>query len=292
MQIKLSTPVNPESTETQLNVNDILTGIGSCFAANMLTKLFSAGFHGMINPNGIVYNAVSIAKSLERIVTGQIYSESDFFFFNNLWHSWEHHGVFSKSNLEEAVLSANNSLNKFCNSLKYSKCIIITPSTSVVYIHKKSSIITANCHKVPNTEFNKKMLSYSENMNALNNIVNYVKELNNKAIVLFTLSPVRHYPGNPVLNSVSKATLRSAIHDTVNAYENIFYFPSYEILMDELRDYRYYKDDLLHPSTTAENIIFDRFLHTWVEPSTVTKIYAMIRKHKADFHIQNRNKPS
>jgi archaellum biogenesis ATPase FlaH len=176
MNIKLSTVVNPEYSGTKLNDNDIILGIGSCFAANILTKLLNGGFQGMSNPNGIVYNAVSIAKSLERIVSNKIYSEQDFFFYNNLWHSWEHHGSFSKQILNEAVNLANNSIQKFRNLLESSKCIIITPSSSVVYKHIKTSTITANCHKVPNGEFKRKLLTYSENLNALNNIINFIKK--------------------------------------------------------------------------------------------------------------------
>jgi len=287
MNIKLSTVVNPEYSGTKLNDNDIILGIGSCFAANILTKLLNGGFQGMSNPNGIVYNAVSIAKSLERIVSNKIYSEQDFFFYNNLWHSWEHHGSFSKQILNEAVNLANNSLQKFRNLLESSKCIIITPSSSVVYKHIKTSTITANCHKVPNGEFKRKLLTYSENLNALNNIINFIKKINHDTAILFTLSPVRHYPGDPVLNSVSKATLRSAINDIINTDNNVYYFPSYEILTDELRDYRYYKEDMLHPSTQAENIIFDKFLQSWIEKNTIQKIYQALKNLKAQRHIQN-----
>jgi hypothetical protein len=285
MKIKLITSVIPPPALRKLNENDICLGIGSCFAANMLEKLFNAGFKGMINPNGIVYNAVSIAKSLDRIVREELYTENDFFFFNNLWHSWEHHGTFSNKNLNTALSSANSSLQKFRRYMSKCKCFIITPSSSVVYEYKKENIITANCHKVPNKEFNRKILSCNENINALRSIINSVRQINKNTEILFTLSPVRHYPGDPQLNSVSKASLRYAIHHILDADNNIFYFPSYEILMDELRDYRYYKDDLMHPSETAVNIIFQKFMESRIEKESIIKIETALKQKRSEKHI-------
>jgi len=291
MKIKLSTPVVFScQPERPLNHSDIFVGIGSCFAENMLAKLFNAGIDGMSNPNGIVYNCVSIAKSLKRIEFSDYYTEKDFFLFNGLWHSWEHHGSFSKSKIETAVFNVNSALEKFKNYLQSASCVVITPSSSVVYQLVEESLIVANCHKVPNNRFKQKLLSFSDTTAALNQIINSIKKINPEAIVLFTLSPVKHYPGDLELNSVSKAILRHCIDQCIDITEKIFYFPAYEIMIDELRDYRFYKDDMLHPSALAENIIFDKFIKNWFSAESREKIYSTLKQLKSQVHISNTQK--
>jgi len=275
MNIKLSTPVLiRDKIVRKIKSNDKIIGVGSCFSEVMLNKLFSYGFEGMINPNGIVYNAVSIAKSFRRLEENLLYTKEEIFEYNKLWHSWEHHGSFSKLNLSETINAINANFNQFREMLIKANCIILTFSSSVIYELTESHNIVANCHKVPGNKFEKKLLTSRQNLESLRIIYSSIKKLNSNAMIIFTLSPVRHYPGNLQLNSVSKANLLSAITEFIDSINdsNCFYFPAFEILMDELRDYRFYKNDMLHPSELAEELIFNRFTEAFMTSDCREKI--------------------
>jgi len=275
-------------TEIKLNPKDypkfkaksIWCGIGSCFSENLLLLLEQCGFEVKQNPSGIIYNSYSISQVITRAVDENYYSEDDFFEHAGLWHSWEHHGRFSNADLETAVENANQALKGFREQLKIADAIVLTPSSSVVYSYDGE--IVANCHKVNNNSFEQKILSPEENREFLTDAVNKIKELNSGCKVIFTLSPVRHYPGNLVLNARSKANLLSAIHEIPDS----IYFPAYEILHDELRDYRFYKTDLLHPSEQTVQIICSRFIRTLFETEAINIMdkelaKTKLKKHKA-----------
>jgi GSCFA family len=278
------TPVNIEPLEDKISPDDIIVGIGSCFAQSMLDRLFSYGFAGMQNPSGIVYNAVSISRIVERAVINRPFTEDEFFEFNGKWRSWEHHGAFSRPTLEAAVSVVNESLMQFRELLSKAKYFIITPSSSVVYKLRETGQVLANCHKVPNSMFERRLLEVDENLQALTELRNAVEQLNPVCRLLFTVSPVRHYPGDLSLNSVSKANLLAAVRKTVDLHSNSNYFPAYEIMQDELRDYRFYKSDMLHPSPLAEDIIFEHFVENCCTADAVDKITAGIKRCKAEAH--------
>ncbi len=276
-KIKDKTQVKVAKCANQLDTKSIITGIGSCFAQNILKQLYCLGMQGKQNPAGIIYNAVSIQKIITRIINEEYLTTNDFFQFNEKWHSWDLHGRFSEKELFDAVENAKSAFCTFRNYLEKSNLFVITPSSSVIYKHIKSNTITANCHKVPNYEFKREMLSVKENYEALSDTIKAVKKFNPKCSIMFTLSPVRHYPGDLVLNSTSKANLLSAINECIYDYEDILYFPSYEIVLDELRDYRYYTDDLLHINDTARRIILQRFMDAYIVPES---IYLMKQNEK------------
>lgn len=197
-------------------------------------------------------------ESLKRCSEKLFYTEDEFFKHNGLWHSWQHHGSFSSPDKKAALEKMNKSLANFAEFLEKSSVLIITYSSSVVYIYEEK--IIANCHKVPGKKFSKRVLSVQENIKYMMEAVKEIRKINSKCKIILTLSPVRHYPGNLELNSLSKANIRSAISE-ISEGHNIYYFPSYEIMMDELRDYRFYNEDMLHPSSLAEKIILERFLN-------------------------------
>jgi hypothetical protein len=284
--LKLSTPVKIYPNDYNFSIDATVTGIGSCFAQDILEKLFAFGFKGAQNPNGIVYNAWSIAESLKRVVAAELYTKDEFFEFDGVWHSWNHHGNFSCALLEEAVEKANSSLENFRNMLQKSDMVIITPSSSVIYEYSKEARIVANCHKVPNNEFERKCLTAEQDYQALKSSIENIFELNSKCLILFTLSPVRHYPGDLILNAKSKAHLLTAIHQCVNEFEQVSYFPSYEIVLDELRDYRFFKEDMQHPSELARKIILTRFIETFFDENTAIAITEAVKKNKAERHIK------
>lgn len=284
-RIKLSTPVKIVSLSKKFSADTVLTGIGSCFAQNVLDRFFTCGFSGVQNPTGIVYNAVSIAGAVRHVAEGIDFNPSDFFEYLDKWRSWEHHGSFAADSLEAAVEKANNALRHFSEALRSSGLFVVTPSSSVVYVHKESGTIVANCHKVPNHEFERRLLSFDENVRAFDSVVQNVMAVNPDCRIVFTLSPVRHYPGELTLNSVSKAGLRLALHRVCEAYpENVSYFPSYEIMMDELRDYRFYKDDMLHPSQLATDIIFNAFIDNYFTAEAGKTLEDGIKRGKASQH--------
>ena len=280
---KLFTQVNCPAAAFSVSFSDSVCGIGSCFAKDVLDILFSAGIKGMGNPSGIIYNAVSIANILEQVAGKYVFSEKDFFEYGGLYHSWEHHGDFSCPELQNSVDAANKASSNFYDELKKASLLLLTPASSVVYEYVKSGRIVAHCHKVPGNEFKKRILSVSDNLDALKRAVQAALSVNPSLRIILTLSPVRHYPGDLVLNARSKANLLSAIHELEP--ENVFYFPSYEIVLDELRDYRFFEQDMLHPSGTAREIVFERFVETYFDASAQEKIKAGLKESRRNAHI-------
>lgn len=278
-EIKINAKDYPE-----FNENSIWCGVGSCFSENLLLLLEQCAFKVSQNPSGIIYNSYSISQIITRAVDENYYSEDDFFEHTELWHSWEHHGRFSSSNLQEAVRNANLALKKFSERLKIADAIVLTPSSSVVYCLKDTKKIVANCHKVNNNNFEQRILSSGENRKYLTEALNKIKKYNADCKIIFTLSPVRHYPGNLVLNARSKANLLSALHEVCNDL-NCLYFPAYEILHDELRDYRFYKTDMLHPSEQAVELICARFIKTFFNKEALNVMDKELAKAKLRSHL-------
>ncbi|HBJ95667.1 MAG TPA: hypothetical protein DDZ11_04180 [Lentisphaeria bacterium] len=230
----------------------VVSSVGSCFADEVAGQLADAGLDVLRNPNGIVYNPVSLADS----VLGK---DADLFEFNGLWHSWNHHGSFSsvlRGELEQKIESARSA---FREHLRKSDLLILTPASAVVFQLIENQQIVANCHKVPGTRFQRRLLTFQECCAALNSIAEFTASFAPECRMVFTLSPVRHNPGDLVLNSRSKSLVLNAIHECCDRFENAFYFPAFEIMNDELRDYRFYKEDMLHPNALAVDIITRSF---------------------------------
>ncbi len=283
-KIKFNTPVQQEKT-ANYEYDTVISGIGSCFADNLLNSLYDSGFSGMNNPTGIVYNSASIKTAIEYSCNQKQWTDKNFFKHNSLWHSWDHHGSFSSPDLNKAVIHANEVMEAFTNTLKKCGLFVMTPSSSVVYALKDSGRITANCHKVPQTKFERKLLSVNDNYAYLTQCVNLINKFNPSCKIIFTLSPVRHYPGDPVLNARSKAVLLSAIHQCIDKHQDCCsYFPAYEILNDELRDYRFYAEDMVHPSELTRKIIRSRFLDAFFSPTAIEQIIASEKQQKAAGH--------
>ena len=273
-------------TEIKLNSKDfpkfseksIWCGVGSCFSENLLSLLEQCGFEVSQNPSGIIYNSYSISQVIARAINEAYYSENDFFEHAGNWHSWEHHGKFSNTDLKTAVANTNSSLRKFRKKLEVADAIVLTPSSSVVYCYNGD--IVANCHKINNNKFEQKILSPEENKKNLSETVKNIRKFNANIKIIFTLSPVRHYPGNLILNARSKANLLSVLHEIPES----IYFPSYEILHDELRDYRFYKTDLLHPSEQAVQLIRGRFIKIFFKNNALTIMDKELAKEKLRKH--------
>ncbi len=261
---------------------------GSCFAANMADLLAAAGVKCEQNPNGILYNPYSLYDSFRRIAEEIGYTAEDFVECDGLWHGWCHHGSFSRASLEEAVCFAEKERIRFAELLRQADLVILTPASASVFELRENRRIVANCHKLPGTLFRRRLLSYGECVDALEGTVEAVRRLNSFCRIMFTLSPVRHNPGDLVTNARSKALLLAAIHECVDRLPETFYFPAYEIVMDELRDYRFFKEDLCHPNETAVRIVTRSFAAVCFGERVLAMLDEAERKLRRSRHIEIR----
>jgi len=241
--------------------------IGSCFSENIGNKLGENLFDIDTNPFGVIYNPLSMAKALARIIDLKLFNQEDLFQSRGLYHSWEHHGSFSGQSVEstiskinERILGANAQLNS-PNSF-----IILTFGSSNAFF--KQGQIVANCHKTPNSEFSRELLPLSEMVEVWCSLLNRIKEINTDVKVLITVSPVRHLRDGLISNSRSKSRLFELSHSLCETFEFCNYFPSYEIAIDELRDYRFFEQDMTHPNSLAIDYIWQRLMESRMEPST------------------------
>ena len=216
-------------------------------------------FQNTTNPFGIIFNPVSIEKLMYRIVNQIEFTEKDIFFYNDLWHCYEVHAELSNPDKEVFLKTLNKILTVTHSQIDLLTHCLITYGTSWVYRNNASGEIVANCHKVPQKQFTKELLSVETIEKSITNIVSLVHQINKKVQFIFTVSPVRHIKDGFVENNISKANLISALHSSLFHLLTSSYFPSYEILLDELRDYRFYKEDMLHPNQVAIDYIWKRF---------------------------------
>lgn len=253
-----------------IDYNSKIVSFGSCFAENMGDKLLYYKFQTQVNPFGIIFNPFSIEKLIERVVLQRYFTKDDIFFFNERWHCYEVHSELSDADAEVVLSKLNRILSDTQKQLQQATHIIITYGTSWVYRHIETNAIVANCHKVPQKQFSKELLSIDSIQKSIQNTVSLIAILNPKYNFIFTVSPVRHLKDGFVENQVSKAHLIAAIYATTNTkQQTLNYFPSYEIMMDELRDYRFYADDMMHPSSMAIDYIWERFAATQIDASAI-----------------------
>ena len=234
--------------------------LGSCFSENIVGKFAYYKFQATSNPFGIIFNPFSIEKIVSRIVNKEFFTEKDVFFHNERWHCYEVHSELSIENKEEFLNQLNLIIQQSNNLIIQSTSIIITYGTSWVYRLKSNKKVVANCHKVPQNQFEKEILSVETIEKSIQNTIDLIHKINPKCNVIFTVSPVRHIKDGFVENQRSKAHLITAVQSIMNYELGIAnYFPSYEIMMDELRDYRFYDSDMLHPNQVAIDYIWERF---------------------------------
>ena len=262
--MKFTTPVNIKPNKT-IDHNSRIVMLGSCFAENIGKKLIDCGFNVVMNPMGILYNPISIFSALERIVKGRVFTEDELFCHNGLWTSFMHHGSFSHADKNEALKMMNERLKEGHEQLKDATHLIITFGSAEVY--ERNGKVVSNCHKLPAREFTHRLLSINE----INNLYkSFVIETQNIAPLqtIFTVSPVRYLGDGAHHGQINKATLLLATNEICKK-TGADYFPSYEIMMDELRDYRYYAEDMIHPSDVAINYIFERFAETYLTDEAI-----------------------
>ncbi len=241
--------------------------IGSCFTENIGAKLKQFKWDVLENPNGILFNPVSISNSINSYIENKRYTESDLFYHNESWHSWQHHSRFSYPNQTTCLDMINHSQEVANDSLQKCDWVLITLGSSFVY-ELEDGVGVANCHKIPTDKFSKKLLSASEIQILLGEMLQKLFQYNPIAKVIFTISPVRHLRDGFVENNRSKANLITAVHGLVDGDNRLFYFPAYELVIDDLRDYRFFAEDMVHPNYSATNYVWEKFIATCVDESS------------------------
>lgn len=269
MLLQTKIPLEPQP-HNQIDFESKLLLVGSCFTENIGAKLNYFKFRHLLNPFGILFHPKAIEKLFTNVINEKEYTEDDLFFFNEQWHCFEVHSKLSNSNKEEILRSLNSAIKSTHQQLSESTHVIITLGTAWVYRHNESDTQVANCHKVPQKEFSKELLSVKEITESLEASISLIRSMNSKASIIFTLSPVRHLKDGFIENNRSKAHLLSGIHKWVEPRKNIHYFSSYELMMDELRDYRFYSEDMIHPNQTAIDYIWKKFQQVWISEKGAT----------------------
>lgn len=266
MELILHFPVKPPAA--QINLKDTILLMGSCFAEEIGQKMHDRRFNVHINPHGILYNPLSLAQAADDYLTAKVYSQDDLIQHDGLWHSFRHHGRFSQPDADAVLQHINSEIGRAHAQLKAARWLILTFGSAFVYQHKKSSAPVANCHKVPAAEFEKLLLNKQTIVTAWEEQLQTLKKSNPQLNILFTISPVRYVRDGVVENNRSKGILIDALHTLVERHSNCFYFPAYEIVIDELRDYRFFKDDLVHPNHLAVNYVWEKFAGAMCDPAT------------------------
>ena len=243
--------------------------MGSCFSENIGNKLKNSKFSVNVNPFGILYNPISISNAVNRLLDKKYFSEHDFIHHNDYYHSLMHHGSFSDTNLDRAIEQVNIEFNMAYNQLEKADVLLITLGTSYVFRWKESKEVVGNCHKIASDKFSREMLSIETIFLAWSELINRIIATNPDIKILFTVSPIRHFKDGAHENQLSKAILHLSVDSLMREFpENTFYFPAYEIVMDQLRDYRFYTEDMLHPTELTQNYIWERFSNTYFNNDT------------------------
>lgn len=271
-----------KETKNRINYNSKLVLLGSCFSKNIGNKLTYFKFQTYQNPFGILFHPKAIENLITNAINEKEYVSKDLIFQDERWHSFDAHSNLSSSNQEILLKKLNSSVQATNKKLKKATHIIITLGTSWVYRSIETGAVVANCHKIPQKKFSKELLSIVEINKSLKTIISLLKSINKDINVLFTVSPIRHLKDGFIENTQSKSHLIAAIHNIIDC-KNVSYFPSYEIMMDELRDYRFYSEDMIHPNKIAINYIWEKFSETWFEENTgsIMKEIELIQKGMA-----------
>lgn len=242
----------------RISIRKPLLVMGSCFAENIGTLLQEQLFDVKINPFGIVYNPLSIVQQLMCIIRGKEFVADDLFEHNGLWHSWQHHGSFADADQDLVLSNINLQLEEAYLQLHKADWLIITLGSAFYYSLIDGQIVS-NCHKVPAAHFKKTIATETSIIIFFEKLFKQLQKINPNIKILFNVSPVRYVRDGLTENTISKSILQLAIHEIINKNDNCFYFPSYEIVIDELRDYRFYKADMVHPNEMAIAYIYEKF---------------------------------
>lgn len=265
--MKLITDIDIRGPKQGISYQDPVFLIGSCFTEHIGNKLQELKFTVCQNPHGILFDPISVCQSLVSYIEGKQYGPGDLFFYNELWQSWGHHSRFSGIDQEQVLKQINNSQQRATEFLKTAKWLIITLGSSYLYrLVQEGEKPVANCHRAPAPWFRKHLCAIDETVAALDNTLHRLFHLNPELQIIFTVSPVRHLRDGVVENNRSKARLLEAVHHLVGKFNRLHYFPAYELVIDVLRDYRFYDIDLAHPNYQATSYVLEQFKTYYIQP--------------------------
>ncbi|MFD2917167.1 GSCFA domain-containing protein [Psychroserpens luteus] len=283
MNLQTKIPLKP-NTYNQIDYHSKVLLLGSCFSENIGEKFEYFKFQKLQNPFGILFHPLAIESLITNAINEKEYTKDDIFFHNEQWHCYDSHSKFSNASEIELLQNLNNQIRSTHQFLKEASNVIITLGTAWAYRFIETDEFVANCHKIPQKRFSKELLSVEQITESLEAIMSLVKSINPKVAFIFTVSPVRHIKDGFVDNTQSKSHLIAAIHQVIEPRNHNYYFPSYEIMMDELRDYRFYKEDMLHPNAIAVNYIWERFVQVWISEETKTTMKSVDEIQKGLSH--------
>ena len=274
------TRVDIPKSSFEISYRDRLMFLGSCFAEQMGMRMKEHGWAACVNPFGVLYNPLSVASGCKRLLEPKPFIESDLFEHNGIFHSFMHHGKFSGQSAADVLMEINRSQNVAADCFCKIACLVITFGTASVFRLKSDGRTVANCHKLPADRFESALLAVDQIVDEWSSLLDNLFIINPSVKVIFTVSPVRHWKDGAHGNQVSKSVLLLAQHALAGKYAGrIFYFPAYELMMDELRDYRFYADDLLHPSKVATDYIWERFCDTYLDTGAKDDLKAVEAIH-------------
>ncbi len=282
--MKLRTELKVDKLPITITHHTPILFLGSCFSENMGNNLQKYKFKCIVNPFGTIFNPISIAYLLKRSVNCTFEDENSLLLSQGIWVHPNYHSQLSHASKKETLNLINSQIEFTHQYLKQCKVIFLTLGTSIAYQLSESSSVVANCHKIPSNNFEKVELKISEMIGDLQKALHSLWEINSDIEVVFTVSPVRHIKDGIVENSFSKARLHVVVDELKNLYKKVFYFPSYEWVMDDLRDYRFYEDDLIHPSPLAVKYIWERYCMSYFDDKTMEIIGELDRIFSDENH--------
>ena len=272
--------------------SDKMMLIGSCFSDNIGAKLRDAMMQVEVNPFGTIFNPLSIAGAINKIIDDETIAGIELFMSNGVWNCYDFHSRFSMASKEAALERMNRSISTAHEHLAQCKSLVVTLGTAVVYRRRDTGEVVSNCHKVPQLEFTRRLASVDEITGALNATVERLHEFNPELRIIFTVSPIRHIADGLEMNSLSKAVLRVAINNVVRSHKEwVSYFPAFEIVIDDLRDYRFYTADMVHPTDVAIEYIWQTFQATYFDDHSTQAIARCERVSKRLKHRPMSNNP-
>jgi|APTNR8051073442_1049403.scaffolds.fasta_scaffold29334_1 hypothetical protein len=267
--MKFRTEAEVAQSPFKICYSDKVFCIGSCFAERMEQKLHVQKFSTLLNPFGILFQPFAIANCIESVIEKTYFRESDLVLQDGIYHSLQHHGDFSDTEAQQAIEKINQKIDEAHLFLKEADVLLITFGTAIVFEHKASGVVVGNCHRIPQSEFLKRILTVEEVVARMETTLQHTLRFNKKLKFIFSVSPVRYLSFGMHENQLAKATLLLAIDALQKKFDEAYYFPAYEIVMDDLRDYRFMNEDLIHPNEQATEYVWDKFCGAFFSTQTM-----------------------
>ncbi len=279
--MEFRTTVKTGENRGWLHHSDSVVLLGSCFSDNMGGKLHGALIKAMVNPMGTLYNPMSIARGVQRLIADEPVAGQDLFMQGGVWNSYDFHSRHSMPDKQATIDHMSQRIHQGHEALRQAQLLTVTLGSAIIYRLKTTGDIVANCHKVPQHEFERKMATTEEMAQVLDEMLTALHAFNPDLRIILTVSPIRHIADGLDINSLSKASLRVAIHKAMTRHlDYCDYFPAYEIMIDDLRDYRFYTNDMVHPSDVAVEYIWQAFQATYLDDRSALAVARCERIHK------------